>query len=392
MPRVCMITTNHSPFDDRIFYKEAISLKNAGYDVCVVGRTNSMIKEEAHGIRVVGLKKGEGLKSIPILWKAVADESSKADASIYHCHEPESFLIALYLMFFKGKKIIYDVHEYYVDALAELMHLPIKTFLVFLLNFFILYLIEPFFCQYASAIITADEGIAQRYRKFNDNVTSIFNFPVAELFNQDNYERIKERFGDSFVVVYVGGLSEERGILDAIKAVHKASMEQPRIKLLLIGSFMSKDFEETCLKYVKLNELQDNVEFLGYMPHDDVPKYIKASDVGIALFHPTKRFMKTSYPIKLFEYMICGKPIIVSDFPAMKKVVDDARCGIFVDPTDVDDVSRAMVYATGHPDDLEAMGNRGTEAIKEKYNWRTMEKVLLDVYEKICPIRSLALE
>lgn len=387
MTKVCMITTDHSPFDDRIFYKEAISLKNAGYEVSVIGRTNSNLHELVHGIEVIGLKKGQGIKSNPILWRALAKESSKVEASVYHCHEPESFLVALYLRLFKGKMIVYDVHEYYEDV-VELVGLPLKTFLVFML-----YVVEPFFCRYTSAIITADEGIAQRYRKFSDSVIPIFNFPTAEIFaNCDDYEEIREKYRNRFLVVYVGGLTQERGILDAIKAVHRASAEQPRIKLLLIGSFMSKDFEETCVQYVSLNELQDNVEFLGYMPHDDVPKYIKASDVGIALFHPTKRFMKTSYPIKLFEYMICGKPVIVSDFPAMRKVVDDAGCGMFVDPTNIDEISRTVVYAAGHLEDLEAMGNRGKQAIKEKYNWRTMEKVLLDVYKKICPISSFGLE
>lgn len=388
MTKVCMITTDHSPFDDRIFYKEAVSLKNAGYEVSVIGRTNSNLHERVHGTDVIGLKKGKGIKSNPILWRALAKESSRVDASVYHCHEPESFLVALYLRLFKGKKIVYDVHEYYEDV-VELVGLPLKIFLVFML-----YIVEPLFCRYTSAVITADEGIAKRYRKYSDNVTSIFNFPTTEIFNHsaDDYEGIKGKYANNFLVIYVGGLSEERGILDAIKAVHRASAEQRRIKLLLIGSFMSKDFEETCVQYVGLNELQDNVEFLGYMPHDDVPKYIKASDVGIALFHPTKRFMKTSYPIKLFEYMICGKPVIVSDFPAMKKVVDDAKCGIFVDPTNIDEISRTVLYAAGHPEELEAMGNRGKQAIKEKYNWLSMEKVLLDVYQKICPIRSLAFE
>lgn len=388
MTKVCMITTDHSPFDDRIFYKEALSLKNAGYEVSVIGRTSSNLHKSVHGIEVIGLKKGKGIKSNPIHWRVLAKESSRVDASVYHCHEPESFLVALYLRLFKGKKIVYDVHEYYEDV-VELVGLPLKTFLVFML-----YVVEPLFCRYTSAIITADEGIAQRYRKYSDNVAPIFNFPTTEIFNHsdDDYEGIKEKYANNFLVIYVGGLSEERGILDAIKAVHRASAEHPRIKLLLIGSFMSKDFEETCVQYVRLNELQDNVEFLGYMPHDDVPKYIKASDVGIALFHPTKRFMKTSYPIKLFEYMICGKPVIVSDFPAMKKVVDDAKCGMFVDPTNIDEISRTVLYAAGHLEDLEAMGDRGKKAIKEKYNWRTMEKLLLDVYKKICPKRSPALE
>jgi glycosyltransferase involved in cell wall biosynthesis len=130
------------------------------------------------------------------------------------------------------------------------------------------------------------------------------------------------------------------------------------------------------------------VELIGHKPHNEVPKYIVASDIGIALFHPTKRMIKTSYPIKLFEYMICGKPVIVSDLPAMKKVIDEAKCGLFVNPMDIDDVSKTMVYAAEHPAELSAMGRRAKKAINTKYNWEKMGKVLVDVYQKVCVLKT----
>jgi glycosyltransferase involved in cell wall biosynthesis len=382
MIRVCMITTDHSYLDNRIFYKEATSLKNSGYEVWVIGKSDINEHRKVCRIEVIGLKKGLGLKANPIHWRALAREALNVDASIYHCHEPESFLVAIYLKIFKGKLIVYDVHEYYKDMIG-LVRLPLKIFLSFML-----FVVEPLFCRCTSAIITADEGIARRYARFSHNVVPIFNFPTLEVFDQSDFHDIKERYKKRFLVVYVGGLTEDRGILESIKAVHQASIMHPSIKLLIIGNFRSQEYRETCLEYISSNMPNDNVELLGYIPHQQVPKYIMAADIGIALFHPTKRLAKTPYPIKLFEYMICGKPVIVSDLPAMRKVVEEAGCGLFVNPLDINDVSRSLVYALEHPEALSVMGRRAKEAVKTKYNWENMEKKLVDVYAKICASKT----
>jgi len=378
MIRVCMITTDHPVLDTRIFYKEALSLKKAGYDVWVVGGSNSYEHKMVREIDVIGLKKGRGLIANPILWMALAKEATKVDAAIYHCHEPESFLVALYLRIFKGKMIIYDIHEYHLDIM-RVARIPLKIFLAFML-----FLVEPLFCRYTCAIITADEGISRRYARFCDNVVSVFNFPTSDVFDRTDLQMVRGRYSGRFMVVYVGGMTEDRGILESIKAVHRASIVHPEIKLLLIGGFRSPEFKNACLEYIERHQLHDKVELLGHIPHDEVPKYIVASDIGIALFHPTKRLMKTSYPLKLFEYMICGKPVIVSDLPAMKKVIEEARCGLFVNPMDIEDVSRAIGYAVEHPEELSAMSRRAKEAINTKYNWEKMGKVLVEVYQKIC--------
>ena len=231
MTRVCMITTAHSPLDNRIFYKEAASLKKAGYEVSVIGHTRSKTRKNESGIDVIGLVKGAGLKSNPILWMDLAREALKIDADIYHCHEPESFFVALYLKIFYGKKIVYDVHEYYIDVIG-LASLPMKFFLSFML-----YLVEPLFCKYASAIITADDGIAKRYERFNKNTVVIFNFPVFDVFKCNETSTKKARYPGRFVLIYVGGLSEERGIMELIKATHLASKTHPELKLVIIGEF-----------------------------------------------------------------------------------------------------------------------------------------------------------
>jgi glycosyltransferase involved in cell wall biosynthesis len=377
MTNVCMITTAHSPLDNRIFYKEAVSLKKAGYEISVIGHTRLKAKKNEIGIDVIGLEKGSGLKSNPILWMDLAREALKIDADIYHCHEPESYLVALYLKIFHGKKIVYDVHEYYVDVIGQ-ASLPMKFFLSFML-----YLVEPLFCRYADAIITADDGIAKRYKKFNKNVVVVFNFPTVDVFKCAESSMEKNRYAGRFVLIYVGGLSEERGILELIKAAHLASKTHPELKLVIIGEFRPTSFGDMCIEYVRIHRLEDSVEFLGYVPHKDIPQYINASNVGTALFHATRRFIKTAYPIKLFEYMICGKPVLVSDLPAIRKIIEESKCGLLADSTDIVKVAESIEFMIEHPRETKAMGDSGRMAVQTKYNWSNMEKILLKIYKKI---------
>ena len=377
MTKVCMITTNHSPFDSRVFYKEAKSLKKAGYDITVIGHTNSKLEKEVDDIKIVGIEKKVEIKSYLSLLEKLLKEALKINADIYHCHEPESFLVAIYLKIFKRKKIVYDVHEYYIDVL------PLSSPQMRLFLGFMLYLVEPLFCGYTDAIITADEEIAKRYKKFNKKVYPIFNFPSFEVFKPSNNQDMKMRYKDYFVIIYVGGMSEERGILELIKAVHKVSRTYPLVKLLLLGNFGTQDFEKRCIEYVRSNDLTESVEFLGFVPHKDVPGYIRVVDVGTVLHHPTTRFMKSAYPIKLFEYMICGKPVIASNLPAMGKIVKEAECGVLVNPTDIDEIAEAIIYLIKHQEEEKKMGENGRRAVEEKYNWDKMEEKLLKLYRRL---------
>lgn len=376
MAKVCMVTTNHSPLDSRIFYKEAKSLKKAGYDITVIGHTDSKLKKEVDDIKIVGIEKKVEMRSYLSLLRRLLKEALDVNADVYHCHEPESFLVALYLKIFKRKNIVYDVHEYYIDVLP-LSSPQRKLFLGFML-----YLVEPLFCKYADAIITADEEIAKRYKKFSKNVHSIFNFPSFEVFKPSDNQYLKEKYVNHSVIIYMGGMSEERGILELIKAVHNVSRTYPLVKLLLLGNFGTKDFEERCIEYVRSNDLAVIVEFLGFVPHTEIQKYIDAADIGAVLLKPIPKFYK-NIPIKQFEYMVCGKPVIGSNLPPIENFIGKEKAGILVDPNNINEISEAMIYLLEHPEEAKMMGENGRRAVEEKYNWNEMEKELIEVYSEI---------
>lgn len=81
--------------------------------------------------------------------------------------------------------------------------------------------------------------------------------------------------------------------------------------------------------------------------------------------------------------MLCGLPIVASDFPEIRKVVREAECGVLVDPTDSDAIAEAIVYLMEHPEEARRMGENGQRAVLERYNWGEMEGRLLEVYRSL---------
>jgi len=372
---VCMISTNHSPFDSRIFYKEAKSLLRAGFAVTVIGKNNPEMEVISEGINVIGIRRGSGAISYFKILKMLLKRARDVDADIYHCHEPESLPILIYLKLTKSKKVVYDVHEYYPEVVS-LSDFNTRLFLRFML-----YIFEPIFYGCVDAIITATEQIEDRYKKFNHNVYTIFNFPTLDFESSSNLD-LKNNYQNKSLVIYVGGMYKERGIIELIKAVHMVAGIRPSIKLLLLGTFASEEFEKECKEYVNINNLAENVEFLGFVPHENVADYIKISDIGAVLLKPILKFFN-SIPIKQFEYMICGIPIIGSRLPPIENVVGKEGAGILVDPNNIDEISNTIIYLLDHPEVRDEMGRKGRHAIEREYNWDRMEEILVRIYSEM---------
>ena len=109
--KVCILTTVHQPFDTRIFYKEAKTLVQAGYDVTLIAQYNK--NEIVDGVKIIALPKPKNrfVRIFGLTWRTFYLAFCQC-ANIYHFHDPELILICI-LLKLKGAKIIYDVHEDY---------------------------------------------------------------------------------------------------------------------------------------------------------------------------------------------------------------------------------------------------------------------------------------
>lgn len=124
------------------------------------------------------------------------------------------------------------------------------------------------------------------------------------------------------------------------------------------------------------------VEFVGKLSRDQVNKLYGQSRAGLVLYQPAANHYE-SQPIKMFEFMAAGLPVIASDFPLWREIIEENKCGICVDPQDINAVRNACELLLSDPETAQQMGLNGHKAVEDKYSWDSEAKKLIDIYKSI---------
>ncbi len=131
-----------------------------------------------------------------------------------------------------------------------------------------------------------------------------------------------------------------------------------------------------------------NIWYLNHYatpPHLGTPgrPYVLAHSVaGLVTLHPIINYID-ALPVKMFEYMVAGIPVIASNFPLWRGIIEGNQCGLCVDPLNPSEIAKAIDYILTHPAEAQRMGENGLRAVKEKYNWDIEEKKLLALYGQL---------
>jgi glycosyltransferase involved in cell wall biosynthesis len=174
-------------------------------------------------------------------------------------------------------------------------------------------------------------------------------------------------------VCYVGSLFPIRGIEVMVEA-----MARTDARLLLAGSFDSPDFHEG----LRGSAGWSRVEYLGHADRAAVAEIFERSCAGLVLLRPTAQYLR-SHPTKMFEYMSAGLPVIASDFPLWREIVEGAACGICVDPLSPAALADAIQWIVEHPEEARAMGENGRRAVASTYNWEPEGVKLVALYQRL---------
>lgn len=363
-PRVVMLANaGHKPLDTRIFHKEARSLQAAGWEVILIIPHHEDFTRD--GVRVISVplpKKGwEQLIKCP--WNILRKSLSQPKDSIFHLHDSELLKVGLMLKFM-GRKVVYDAHEdtplqiSYQHWIPRLLKKPYAWMYL---------LLEKFAGWWFDAVIVAEPVIAKYFpaRK----VTLIRNFPIAGSFLQErNYKNRQPS------LVYVGLLSKPRGLEEMLEGHRRASV-RVSVDFVLGGKFAPATLEQELMARYK-------VQYRAWLPYDEMIETLYSSKIGIIVPHPIERY-KTNYPVKLFEYMAAGLPVIASKEGESAEFVRESDGGILVDPLQPGEIEEAIVALMNDPSRAEAMGKRGRQLIFDKYNWEKESEKLLALYRTL---------
>lgn len=367
--KVCIITTVHPVFSTRIFHREAKTLARAGYDVTLVAQHDK--NEIVDGVKIVALPKPRNRFSriFDLTWRAFR-VALRQRADIYHFHDPELLPIGLLLKLLTRAKVIYDVHEDLPQQTLTKYWIPdpLKRPLAMFFN-----LIEKLLAQAMDAVVVATEGIAAQFKGLKPLV--VHNYPdVARLPTppaRADAEEAQER-----VVIYIGKISKDRGVMEMVKAMEHLTHIN-RLYLDLLGNVEPPGLED------ELRTLPGwcRVRMYGRVPLEAAYKALGKADIGIVYLHPEPRFI-ISLPIKLFEYMAVGLPVVASNFPLWKDIVEGNQCGVTVNPLNPKAIAQAIEYLLAHPEEARCMGENGRRAVAERYNWESEGRKLVALYEQ----------
>lgn len=359
--KICHCSILHKLDDSRIFYKECISLVKVGYSVTYIAKPVDNLKfhEPSYiGVNLQKLKSNNRIYNNFYLFITIIRQNMK----IVHFHDPELIVMGLFLKLF-GKKVIYDAHENVrQDILHKIWILPVLRHFLSKTAIFFEFMANKFF----NGIVSATPTI---YKNFNNKN----NYVIRNLPHLQNREIHVETKRYKNVIIYIGTLSEARGIKELISA---AAILSGVAELWLLGVWTDDTFKMECEKMDGFN----NTKYLGMVSHEEVSNILNKATIGLCTLHPIDTF-KDSYPIKVFEYMQNGLPVLMSNFEMWQELFGDL-CE-YIDPMDHFKIADKIKSMLDNPSRLDDMSFKGKVVINEQFNWETESRNLEELYSKI---------
>lgn len=358
--KICHVTSVHSLLDGRIFEKECCSLAKLGVEVYLVGIGETELRNGVHIIGIKTTNRGR-IRRVLDLDRKVIDASLSLECNIYHLHDPELLRFAVEIKK-KGHKVIFDSHE---DVPRQIMSKywipkPLRRVVSAVYESK-----EKNICKKIDLVIGATDKIRDIFRNHGVKAESIFNYPV--LGGENRRSPLNNQ-----VLCFAGSLSQSNGIIELIGVV----MELETVQLKLAG-----EFDPIVEKFFMENS-NSRIQYLGVLSKEEVENLYLSSSLGVVVDLPTGNNVD-GLPIKMFEYMKFGLPIITSDFPLRKSIFAKFTCGILVDPSDKESYKKAIVSILNNQEEGKLFADNGIQATRNIYNWESQEKKLMDIYKEL---------
>lgn len=358
-PLICHVLSGYYRDDARILYRQCLTLKEDGFDVCII-TNDGQPDGEIEGVKIFSCVQSEVLR-----WKTLMNATSqfldhclKIDADVYQLHSPELLRLGLKLKKF-NKTVVYDAHEDMRAHIREKEWLPpwSRWLASELADWYINIAFKKI-----DQIISPHPHVVKRIQDKFSKGLAISNFPIVTKKANANRRNFLSREN---IFCYSGTVYSYSNQLVISQSV--ASLEGVHY---WIAGYMEADQEEL----LKNSPGYSKIKYFGRLNKSGLANFYDQSFAGIVLYDYRRNLgnkVGSFGTNKIFEYMAAGIPIICTDFDLWRDIIDRYDCGIYIQPNDKDALTTAMATLLSDKDAAYRMGKNGRRAIEKEFNWHS---------------------
>jgi len=217
-------------------------------------------------------------------------------------------------------------------------------------------------------------NIESAYQIPGEKITVVPNGANTFLFKPLEQDACRKGLGldpEAHYVCFVGNLAPWQGVEYLVKAAPLILSRYPDCRFLIVGDGVMKN---ELLNVSRELGIEDRFIFTGVVPYDCVPGYINASDVCAAPFILARNAKIGLSPLKLYEYMACGKPVVASAISGVADALEASKGGLSVPPENPEALAEAISKLLENQDLRADMGSKGLSYVTENYSWYSVAK------------------
>lgn len=300
-------------------------------------------------------------------WNARAYRLARtlARPDVVHCNDLDTLIVGLAIARRGGSRLVYDAQELYAEQ-----HILPRWYSR------LLRVQERVLIGKADRVVAVNEAIAevleQRYGRAVDAV--VLN---AASRHENHAPTVREAAGvpeEMPLLVYSGGLLPDRGLEQTISALHHL----PGWTLAIVGEGPSRS---DLARLAERMGLAERVRFLDYVPHERVPSFLASADVGVIPYTRVDLNRLLSSPSKLFHYIAAELPIVCSDLPFLRGIVEEYGIGAVFDSERPESLATAVQRVARDSGSAELKARLAQAA--DRFRWEEEEERFLRVYESL---------
>ena len=364
---VVHLTSVHGAHDTRILYRECVSLLSSKYRPILLAPG---VSGSIEGVEHAGLGPRRGLLGRlflthpRLLWHAL-----KSKADIFHFHDPELIPVGL-LLKMTGAKVVYDVHEYY----SEIIPLRAPRFARGIVKMLCHAFLERLPSRWFDHLVFPTEALRQEYSDLRKSST-LFNFPLLKASANAQAAGVAKDFD----LIFVGTVSPFRAKVMVAVAEELVRRGVP-LRFVFVG------IAPATIDWIRSafdpEFVARHLHFIARVPYAEVLDYMARSRIGYN-YHPMEKRFEVAIPMKVFEYMLAGIPVVTSAFPELERLLEADAEVVFCEE-DIGSQADAIQGLLSDPEKAGRIADAGRQAVLTRLNWDAAgSEKLTKVYDSL---------